>query len=113
MDNEIVIVLDGSPGDSAALVAAAEQWRAIGTPLRIVYAWQLSEQPAGAASTSFWVASAADARARATRWVLDALGDSAATVRWNLDVVERPPGAIPTGTEPDNVLELSKPGGSG
>jgi hypothetical protein len=104
---EIVVEVDGSPADSAALVAAAELWRSTGAPLCIVYTWQLTAQPAGATSSSFWVASATDARARATRWVLDALGASAATVRWNLQVVEGPPGVMEAATEPDNVFELS------
>jgi hypothetical protein len=113
MDNEIVVEVDGSPADSAALVAAAERWRSTGAPLRIVYAWQLTAEPARASSAAFAVASATDARARATRWVLDALGASAATVRWNLKLVERPPGAIEHTTESDNVLQLSaQPGGS-
>jgi hypothetical protein len=62
--------------------------------LRIVHAWQMTASPSGEANESFWVASAADARARATRWVLETLGDHAATVRWILDLVELPPGLI-------------------
>jgi nucleotide-binding universal stress UspA family protein len=91
---EIVVGVGSSPAAAAALEWAAEQSRVTGVPLRIVHAWQITASPMGATRTSFWVASAADARARATRWVLDALGPRAATVRWVLDIVEGPPGPI-------------------
>jgi nucleotide-binding universal stress UspA family protein len=91
---EIVVGVGDSPAAAAALRWAAEQSRVTGVPLRLVHAWQMTAPPVGDASTSFWVASAADARARATRWVLDTLGGSAATVRWVLDIVEGPPGPI-------------------
>jgi nucleotide-binding universal stress UspA family protein len=91
---EIVVGVGGSAAAAAALGWAAEQSRVTGVPLRIVHAWQITASPVGATRTSFWVASAADARARATRWVLDTLGDRAATVRWVLDIVEGPPGPI-------------------
>jgi Universal stress protein UspA and related nucleotide-binding proteins len=91
---EIVVGVGGSPAASAALGWAAEQSRVTGVPLRIVHVWQMTASPVGATRTAFWVASAADARARATRWVLDTLGGSAATVHWVLDIVEGPPGPI-------------------
>jgi nucleotide-binding universal stress UspA family protein len=91
---EIVVGVGGSPAAAAALGWAAEQSRLTGVPLRIVHAWQIASSPVGITSTSFWVASAADARARATRWVLDTLGTRSATVRWVLDIVEGPPGPI-------------------
>lgn len=109
---EIVITVGDSP---AALDRAVEQSRRTGVRLRIVHAWQMTAAPSGPADTAFWVASAADARARATRWVLDALGDGAASVRWVLDIVELPPGPIvPLSAQAaDAVLELSsQPGGS-
>jgi hypothetical protein len=89
--NEIVITVGDSP---AALDRAVEQSRRTGARLRIVHAWQMTAAPAGQADASFRVASAADARARATRWVLDALGDEAASMRWVLDIVEVPAGPI-------------------
>jgi nucleotide-binding universal stress UspA family protein len=89
---EIVVGVGDSPAAAAALHWAAEQSRVTGVPLRIVHAWQMSASPVGVTSTSYWVASAADARARATHWVLDALGAGAATLRWVLDIVEGPPG---------------------
>jgi len=106
---EIVVAVGSSPAAAAALRRAAQQSRVTGVPLRIVHAWQMTAAPAGATSTSFWtsfwVASAADARARATRWVMDTLGGSAATVRWVLEIVEEP--------SDDALLELSsQPGGS-
>jgi nucleotide-binding universal stress UspA family protein len=91
---EIVVGVGGSPAAAAALGWAAEQSRVTGVPLRIVHAWQITASPMGATRTSFWVASAADARARATRWVVDALGASAGSLRWVLDIVEGPPGPI-------------------
>jgi nucleotide-binding universal stress UspA family protein len=92
--NEIVVGVGESAAAAAALRWAAEQSRVSGLPLRIVHAWQMSAQPVGTASTSYWAASAADARARSTRWVLDTLGDAAGQVRWVLDIVEGPPGPI-------------------
>jgi hypothetical protein len=91
---EIVVRVGESPAAAEALGRAAEQSLQTGVPLRIVHAWQMTASPSGGASAAFWVASAADARARATRWVLETLGDSAATVRWTLDIVELPPGLI-------------------
>jgi nucleotide-binding universal stress UspA family protein len=91
---EIVVGVGDSPAAAAALCWAAEQSQVTGVPLRIVHAWQMTASPVGVVGTSFWVASAADARARATHWVLDALGARAATVRWILDIVEGPPGPI-------------------
>ena len=91
---EIVVGIAGSPASAAALCWAAEQSRLTNTPLRIVHVWQTTTSPLGAATAAFWEASAADARARATRWVLDTLGGGAATVRWILDIVEGPPGPI-------------------
>jgi nucleotide-binding universal stress UspA family protein len=91
---QIVVGVGVSPAAAAALRWAAEQSRVTGVPLRIVHAWQITASPVGATRTAFWVASAADARARATHWVLDTLGADAATVRWVLDIVEGPPGPI-------------------
>jgi hypothetical protein len=83
--DEIVVSVGDSP---AAQDRAVEQSRRTGRRLRIVHAWQMTALPPGQAADSFWVASAADARA--TRWVLDALGDRAASERWMLDIVEVP-----------------------
>jgi nucleotide-binding universal stress UspA family protein len=91
---EIVVGIAGTPASAAALCWAAEQSRLTGVPLRIVYVWQLTTSPLGAGTAAFVGASAADARARATRWVLDTLGGEAASVRWILDVVEGAPGPI-------------------
>jgi hypothetical protein len=113
--NEIVVRVSDSPAAVAALGRAAEESLRTGVPLRIVHAWQLTASPSGESSASFWVASAADARARATRWVLDTLGDSAAFVRWILDIVELPPGLIvPVDAHAaEAVLELTAaPGGN-
>lgn len=91
---EIVVGLDGSPAAAAALVWAADHSRATGVPLRVVHCWQLNASQVEATVPSFWEASVADARARATSWVLDALGSGAATVRWVLDVAEGLPGPV-------------------
>jgi hypothetical protein len=112
---EIVVRVGDGPAAAAALGRAAQESLQTGVPLRIVHAWQMTPSPPGDESSSFWVASAADARARATRWVLETLGDSAATVRWILDIVELPPGLIvPLDAHAaDAVLELSsQPGGN-
>ena len=87
---DIVVGVVGSPAATSALARAAEQSRDTRVPLRIVHSWQMSASPLGADSPYFRVASAADARARATRWVLDTLGGSAASVRWVLVMVEVP-----------------------
>lgn len=92
--NEIVVGVGDSPASAAALRWAADQSRLSGVPLRIVHAWQMTAQPVGVVSTEFWVTSATDARAQATRLVLDALGGGAATLRWVLDIVEGPPGPM-------------------
>jgi len=91
---EIIVRVGEWPAAAAALGHAAEESLRTGVPLRIVHAWQMTDSPSAETSASFRVASAADARARATRWVLDTLGDSAAIVRWVLDIVELPPGLI-------------------
>jgi hypothetical protein len=112
LPKEIVVTVGDSP---AALDQAVEQSRRTGVRLRIVHAWQMTAVPSGQADTSFWVASAADARARATRWVLDALGDGAASVLWTLDIVELPADPIDplSAHAADAALELSaQPGGS-
>ena len=85
------IDLGGGPAAVGALIRAAEHSRATGVPLRVVHAWQMSASPSGDASAFFSAASAADARALATRWVLDTLGSSAVSVRWILEMVEVPP----------------------
>jgi hypothetical protein len=97
---EIVVSVGDSPDAAAALRGAAERSRRTGVPLRIVQAWQITAAPLGVVSAAFFLASAADARARATRWVLDTLGGTAATVRWVLVLAPSP-------------LISSHPGGSG
>ena len=87
MAKEIVVTVGDSP---AALDRAVEQSQRSGNRLRVVHSWSMTAVPPGKADVSFWVASAADARARATRWVIDALGDRASSVRWVLDIVESP-----------------------
>jgi hypothetical protein len=112
---EIVVRVGDGPAAAVALGRAAERSVRTGVPLRIVYAWQMTASPSGEASAAFWVASAADARARATRWVLETLGDSASTVRWKLDIVELPPGLIvpANALAADAVLQFSsQPGGN-
>jgi hypothetical protein len=87
---EIVVTVGTSAAAADALGRAAKQSLLTGVPLRIVHGWQMTASPSGDAGAAFWVASAADARARATRWGLETLGDSAGTVRWILDIVELP-----------------------
>jgi hypothetical protein len=112
---EIVVRVGDNPAAVAALGRAAQESLRTGVALRIVHAWQMTASPSGAAGAAFWVASAADARARATRWVIETLGDNAATVRWILDIVELPPGLI-VPVDPhaaDAALEFSsRPGGT-
>lgn len=94
LTDEIVVGLDNSPSAAAALRWASEQSRVSGFPLRVVHAWQLKAIEVAAASSEFWEAAHADARAQATRWVLDTLGGSAADVRWSLDIAEGPAGPV-------------------
>lgn len=93
---ELVVGMDGNPAAAAALNWAADQSAATGVPIRIVHVWQLNAAQVESATPSFWEASVADARARATRWVLSALQERATTVTWVLDVAEGPTGAVLT-----------------
>ena len=93
---EIVVGMNGSPAAAAALNWAADQSVATGVPIRIGHVWQLGAAQVESATPSFWAASVADARARATRWVLSALRERATVVPWVLDVAEGPTGAVLT-----------------
>lgn len=90
-ESEIIVAVDGTALAAAALDRAAERSRVSGVPLRVVYWWHPNPTPLETAIPSFWAASAADARARATRWVLNRLGDDAPDVRWALEISEELP----------------------
>lgn len=94
--SELVVGMDGSSAAAAALNWAADQSVATGAPIRIVHVWQLGAAQVESATPSFYEASVADARARATRWVQSALQERATTVPWVLDVAEGPTGAVLT-----------------
>ena len=89
-----MVGLVGSRTAAAALQWAAEQSSVSGAQLRVVHAWQMRAIEVAAASSEFWEAAQADARAQATRWVLDALGGGSAEVSWSLDIVEGPAGPV-------------------
>ena len=85
----IVVGVDDSAGSREALRWAAKQSRVTGLPLCVLHAWQMNGLAAASTrTTDYTQASAADARARATRWVRDTLGDDTAEDRWTLEIVE-------------------------
>ncbi|MEO7982336.1 MAG: universal stress protein [Sporichthyaceae bacterium] len=95
--DEVVVGIDESPASEAALRWAAAHSLATGLPLRLVRTWQMSALASAAVTAGaadYLEATAADARARATRWVLDTLGGDAAEVRWTLEVHEGGAGPV-------------------
>jgi hypothetical protein len=118
MSVTVLVDVGGGPAAAGALARAAKESRATAVPLRVVHAWQMSASPSGDASAFFSAASAADARALATRWVLDTLGSSAASVRWVLEMVEVPAAvALPSQLSSQLSSQLpsqlpSQPGGT-
>lgn len=95
--DEVVVGIDESPASESALRWAAAHSRATGLPLRLVRTWQMTALASAAVSSGaaeYLEATAADARARATRWVLDTLGGDAAQVRWTLEVHEGGAGPV-------------------
>jgi nucleotide-binding universal stress UspA family protein len=91
---EIIVGVDDDAASGGVLLCAATQSRLTGLPLRVVHVWQMSALVAVAAAPGvdrYWVAAAADARARVTRRVVDIFGGST-DVRWTLEVIQGAPG---------------------